>query len=109
MRTVASVMGDYATTVPFAALEASGFAGRPSNDIAALAGKRLVMSSETGVSTRFDEARLKSLTGRDPVAARFLYRETSVFQPMLKLWLAVNHLPSVADDSLGLWRRVRVI
>ncbi|HEY5434690.1 MAG TPA: phage/plasmid primase, P4 family [Candidatus Limnocylindrales bacterium] len=109
MNTLASVMGDYATTVPFAALEASGPGGRPSNDIAALAGKRLVMSSETGVATRFDEARLKSLTGRDPINARLLYHEGVVFQPALKLWLAVNDLPSIADHSLGLWRRVLVI
>ena len=28
---------------------------------------------------------------------------------MLKLWLAVNHLPPSLDDSHGFWRRVRLI
>ena len=108
MKTIATIMGQYATTIPFAALESSQ-SGRIPNDIAALARKRLVMSSETSASTRFNEALLKSLTGRDPIAARFLYHETFVFQPDLKLWLAVNHLPVVTDQSRGLWRRVLVI
>ena len=41
-------------------------------DVAVLAGKRLVTSSETNEGTRLNEGRIKALTGGDVVTARFL-------------------------------------
>ena len=54
--------GDYAMNIPFTVLELQH---RPSltNDLAAMAGRRLVTSSETNESTRLNEARIKALTG----------------------------------------------
>ena len=100
--------GDYAQNIPFTVLELQQ---RPSltNDLAAMAGKRLVTSSETNESTRLNEARIKALTGGDPITARFLYSESFTYEPVAKFWLAVNHLPQVRDDSHGFWRRVRVL
>lgn len=77
--------------------------------MAALAGRRLVTSSETNEGTRLNEARIKALTGCDPVTARFLHAEFFTFVPVAKYWLAVNHRPVVKDDSLGFWRRVRLL
>ena len=100
--------GDYAQNIPFTVLELQQ---RPSltNDLAAMAGKRLVTSSETNESTRLNEARIKALTGGDPITARFLYSESFTYEPVAKFWLALNHLPQVRDDSHGFWRRVRVL
>ena len=100
--------GDYAQNIPFTVLELQQ---RPSltNDLAAMAGRRLVTSSETNESTRLNEARIKALTGGDPITARFLYSESFTYEPVAKFWLAVNHLPQVRDDSHGFWRRVRVL
>ena len=72
-------------------------------------GRRIVTASEVNEGTRLNEARLKALTGGDLVTARFLHAEFFDYQPVLKLWLAVNHKPVVRDDSHGLWRRVRLI
>ena len=72
-----------------------------------LAGRRLVTASEVSENARFNEARIKGLTGGDKQTARFLHHEFFEFEPTLKLWLAVNHLPVVLDDSHGFWRRVR--
>jgi putative DNA primase/helicase len=102
------VLGDYATSTPFSTLEALD-RGASSNDIAALAGLRFVTAIETQEGVRLNEARIKSLTGGDEVAARFLYGEFFQFHPVMKLWLAVNHLPRVRDDSEGFWRRLRLI
>jgi phage/plasmid-associated DNA primase len=52
---------------------------------------------------------VKALTGCDPITARFMRAEFFTFEPVAKYWLAVNHKPSVADDSHGFWRRVRLI
>ncbi len=101
-------LGPYAYNMPFSTLELKNRSSVP-NDLAALAGRRLVTSSETGEKIRLNETRVKVLTGTDKLTARFLYGEFFEFQPVGKFWLATNHLPFVADDSHGFWRRVRVI
>jgi putative DNA primase/helicase len=104
------VLGDYAATTPFTTLERHRDGARSTtNDLAALDGKRLVIASETGEGSRFDEQRIKALTGGDKIAARFLFKEFVEFRPAAKFWISVNHRPTVADDSYGFWRRVHLI
>ncbi len=100
--------GAYSFNAPFSSFERQHQSSIP-NDLAALAGKRLVTSSETNEGTRLNEARIKALTGCDPITARFLHAEFFTFVPVAKYWLAVNHKPVVGDDSVGFWRRVRLI
>ncbi len=102
------VWSGYAYNLPFSAFELRARSSIP-NDIAAIAGKRLITAIETNESAQLNEARIKMLTGSDPVTARHLYREYFTFPPTAKLWLAFNHLPEVADDSHGFWRRIRLI
>ena len=106
--TARSVLGDYAKDSPFSVLEYR-YGRSQSNDLARLHSARLVTSAESGESKRLDEERLKSITGCDPVSARFLYREYFTYSPKFKLWLAVNSLPRVNDFSFGFWRRIRLI
>ena len=102
------VFGTYAYTAPFSTF-VKDFRPSISNDLAALAGRRLVWASEANERDQLNEGRLKSLTGGDIVTARFLHHEFFQFVPTLKLFLAVNHRPVVKDDSFGMWRRVRVV
>jgi putative DNA primase/helicase len=103
-----AIAGRYAFNAPFSTFELQRGTSIP-NDVAAMAGRRLVTSSETNEGTRLNEARIKALTGCDPMTARFLHAEWFTFEPVAKFWLAVNHKPDVADDSHGFWRRVRLI
>jgi putative DNA primase/helicase len=100
------LLGDYAVNLPFSALEMKN---RNSNDLVALAGARLATAAETNEGVRLNEARMKVLTGGDPITARRLYHEAFTFDPTHKLVLAFNHKPIIADDSEGMWRRVRLI
>jgi putative DNA primase/helicase len=102
------VLGNYACNLPFSAFELKARSTIP-NEIAELPGKRYVTAAETNESAELNEARIKALTGCDPMSARKLYRNLFTFTPTGKFWLAVNHLPQVADDSHGFWRRVRLI
>src|SRR5207249_1070699 len=70
------IFGDYAVNLPFSALEMKN---RNSNDLVALAGARLVTAAETNEGVRLNEARIKMLTGGDPVTARRLYHEAFTF------------------------------
>jgi putative DNA primase/helicase len=108
LATLRRILGEYAYNTPFATFEHLERGGIP-NDVAALAGKRLVTAGETRESARLNEERIKALTGGDPITARFLHAEFFTFLPRLKLWLAVNHRPRVGDDSYGFWRRIRLI
>jgi putative DNA primase/helicase len=103
-----SVLGDYAYNLPFSTFELKSRSAIP-NDVAALAKRRFVTALETNECAPLNEARIKLLTGCDPVSARFLYREFFTFTPVAKFWLATNHKPPVADDSPGFWRRIRLI
>ena len=105
---IQKLLGDYAYTMPFSTVE---FDNRStiSNDVAALRGKRFVLSSETQEDIRLNEGRIKSLTGDSTITARFLRQEYFTFQPVGKFWLAFNHKPRIVDQSYGLWRRLRLI
>lgn len=107
--TLRHVLGDYGHALAFAAIEHDPRPGAASNELAALLGRRFVVSSETSEGRRLDEGRVKWLTGSDPIRARFLYTESFEFVPAAKFWLAANHKPIVRDDSMGFWRRLRLI
>ena len=101
-------LGDYALNTPFSTVELHQRAAIP-NDLAALVNRRFVTASETNDGTRLNEARVKALSGCDPITARFLHAEFFTFQPVGKFWLSVNHRPIIRDDSHGFWRRIRLI
>jgi putative DNA primase/helicase len=108
VQTLSHALGDYAYVMPFSTVELHQRSAIP-NDLAALLNKRFISASETNDGTRLNEARVKALTGCDPISARFLHAEFFTFQPVGKFWLAVNHKPIVRDDSHAFWRRLRLI
>jgi putative DNA primase/helicase len=106
LESVKSTIGDYAMTADFETfLRRRGDAGIR-NDIARLAGARMVISIEVDDGKALAEGLLKQLTGGDTVTARFLYGEAFEFQPRFKLWLAANHRPRVRADDEAMWRRI---
>lgn len=107
MHVVAHVLGEYFANMSFSTIELKQRATIP-NDLAALEGKRLVTASESG-EVRLNEPRIKALTGSDPVTARYLYGEPFTFTPSAKFILATNTKPIVADNSMGFWRRLKLV
>ncbi len=108
MGALRAALGDYAHNAPFSAFELRHQAAIPA-ELADLAGRRFVTAPETGETSRLNEARIKALSGGDPITARHLYGRWFTFEPTAKLWLSVNHRPVVTDDSHGFWRRVRLL
>jgi putative DNA primase/helicase len=105
---IREVLGEYAYNMPFSTIELHDRSAIP-NDLAALVDRRFVTAAETNATARLNEARIKALTGGDPITARFLHCEFFTYRPVAKFWLSVNHKPRVSDDSYGFWRRVRLI
>lgn len=108
LNTLRRLLAPLAANLPFSAIE-RGQKSIGGFDLAPLAGKRFVSSSETNEGARIDESRVKMLTGGDVVTAAFKYENAFTFTPMAKLWVALNHLPRVDDDTDSFWRRVRLI
>lgn len=106
MEVLVGILGDYASTAPPDFL----MVGKSDESaIARLAGLRLVACSEVNQNARFDEAKVKLLTGGDSVTARFLYGRHFTFTPSAKLWLSGNHQPRVEAGGQGFWRRLRLL
>jgi putative DNA primase/helicase len=107
MEAVKATFGEYAATADFETfLKRSHVTGSPRNDIARLAGSRLVVSIEVEEGKRLAEGLVKTITGGDTVTARFMYREAFEFAPQFTLWLVANHAPVVKDDDDAMWRRI---
>jgi putative DNA primase/helicase len=79
------------------------------NDLAALAGARVITAIEAEEGGRLSMQVIKSWTGGDSITARFLFGENFTFRPQGKLWLAANNKPAIAERNYAAWRRVRLI
>lgn len=109
LEVIAHVFGDYAIPADFTTFLDRPNDSGPRNDIARLAGARLVRSSEVGEGKRLNEQVIKALTGNETISARFLYSEAFDFDPTFKIWLAANHKPVIRGSDYAIWRRVRLV
>ena len=73
-------MGDYARNAAMDTFTASHSDKHPT-DLAMLRGARMVTASETEEGRAWAEARIKALTGGDPITARFMRQDFFEFQP----------------------------
>ena len=106
--TMTRLLADYAMTTPTETLMVKSGSHIPS-DVARLVGARFVAASEASDGRRLDEELVKRITGGDRMAARFMNHDWFEFYPVLKLWLAVNHKPTIRGTDLGIWRRIHLI
>jgi putative DNA primase/helicase len=103
MNVLREILGEYARQAPMQIFLANNGDRHPT-ELAALFGARLVLASESPEGRRWDEERIKSLTGRDAIAARFMNRDFFEFIPRFKLLVASNHKPRIKTVDAA-WRR----
>ncbi|GAA2814313.1 phage/plasmid primase, P4 family [Nonomuraea dietziae] len=102
------LLGDYADAAPPGFLMAKTFDSHPT-ELAELHGRRVIVCSELKPGDRFDEARVKLLTGGDKIKARRMRQDFFSFNPTHHLWLLGNHRPEVTTGGFAFWRRLRLI
>src|SRR5215204_1881928 len=102
------VLGDYARNTDVETLLIKKYQG-VGNDVAALKGARFVSAAEVEKGRRLAESKVKQLTGRDTVTARFLFGEPFDFKPEFKLWLSTNNKPVIQGTDDAIWDRIRLI
>ncbi len=106
---IRDMMGDYGAHTPTESLMIKQYDNAIPADLARLAGVRMVTAIETNFSRQLDEAKIKAMTGGEPITARFMRQNFFEFTPAFKLWLVGNDRPRVRGTDDAFWRRVRVI
>jgi putative DNA primase/helicase len=105
---VRGVFGEYGQAADVAMFTRQKHEGHPT-DRAALIGARLVTASETERGHQWAEARLKSLTGGDPIRARFMRQDEIQFDPQFQLLIVGNHKPTLSTIDDAMRRRLALI
>jgi P4 family phage/plasmid primase-like protien len=88
----------YAVSAPDGFLM-TGRDGAHPTEIARLRGARLVVCSEQTSGKRFDESKVKRLTGGDVLTGRFMRGDFFDFLPSHLVWVLSNHLPAVREGA----------
>lgn len=105
---LSEILGDYRRTTKMESFTAQQ-RQEHSEEIARLAGARLVIATETDEGSRWNEARIKALTGRDAIAARHMHKSTFEFTPQFKLVFVGNHRPALRSVGEEMRRRIDLI
>lgn len=108
LNTVVGILGDYCQTAPMDTFTAAT-GDRHTTDLAMLRGARLVTATETEEGKPWAEARIKQMTGGDPVTARFMRQDFFTYTPQFKLTIAGNHKPVLRNVDEGARRRFNIV
>jgi putative DNA primase/helicase len=102
------ILKDYAVTSAMDTFEKSKGTRHPT-DLAMLKGARLVTASETEEGQAWADARIKAMTGGDPITARFMAKDFFTYQPQFKLLFAGNHQPALSGVDAAMRRRFNML
>ena len=108
VNTISGIHADYHRTAAIETFTASTVDRHPT-DLAGLRGARLVTAVETEEGRRWAESKIKSLTGGDKIAARFMRQDYFEFTPEFKLLIAGNHKPTLRSVDEAIRRRFNLI
>jgi putative DNA primase/helicase len=108
LNTVLDILGGYAAVAPIEPFLAASRAPHPA-DLAMLQGARLVVVQETAHGSCWHEARIKALSGDNPVVARRARGEVFAYRPRFKLWIAGNEKPHLRTVDMGIRRRIKLV
>jgi putative DNA primase/helicase len=108
LNAVSGMLGDYHKTAPIETFTASQTDRHPT-DLAGLRGARMVPAVETEEGRLLAESKIKTLTGGDRIAARFMRQDFFEYVPQFKLLIAGNHKPSLRTVDEAIRRRFHLI
>lgn len=78
-------------------------------DLAPLKPCRIVAASESNAYERFNEAKVKALTGGNEVYCAFKHRSHFSYRPQFKIWLSSNQPVNADPNDDAVWGRLRII
>lgn len=108
LNTLVRIMGDYAMTASPDTFTEAG-SGKHLTVLARLQGARLVVSQETEEGIPWAEARIKSVTGGDPITANHMRQDPFTFMPQFKLGISGNHKPGLKSVDEAIRARFNLV
>lgn len=108
LNAIGGILGEYSTVADMNTFTASAN-DKHTTDLAMLMGSRLVRASETEQGKRWDTARLKNMTGGEPITARFMRQDNFTYLPQFKLLFVGNHKPETRDVGHAMQRRIHMV
>jgi putative DNA primase/helicase len=108
INTVAKIFADYATIADVGTFIAAAHERHPT-DVAKLHGFRLVIAQETEKGRRWDDVKIKAMTGGDKMTARFMRQDFFDFIPTFKLFITGNHKPRLDNVDEAMRRRLLLV
>jgi putative DNA primase/helicase len=103
-----AVMGDYCQIAAMDTFVANKNERIPA-DLAMLKGARMVCVSETEEGRAWAESRIKQMTGRDKITARFMRQNFFTYLPEFKLTIIGNHKPVLKNVDDAAKRRFNMV
>ena len=105
---ISTILGDYAANAPMDTFMETRSDRHPT-DLAGLRGARFVAATETEQGRRWNESKIKTITGGDKVSARFMRQDFFEYLPNYKLLIAGNHKPSIRNVDEAMKRRLHLV
>lgn len=104
VKTLKGLLGPLAIPIDFQML------GTPGNyDLANLPGRRVIFSTESERGGQLAEGLIRRIVSGEEIMARAIYGTPFRFNPVAKIWWAMNDIPLVKDTSNATWRRLELI
>lgn len=107
LNAIASVLGDYAGTMPVEVLTTAR--QQRGAVYAELRGKRLIQAGELEQGARLSVSALKQICSTDRIPCERKYCDPGDFKPTHTVVLMSNYAPRIGADDLGCWRRIAVV
>ena len=101
-------MGDYGLEVG-SELFMESHNDRHPTEIAVLRGARFIAASEIDTGRKWNEARLKRLTGGDPISARYIGKDLFEFEPSHTLVIVGNQKPGLRSVDEAMRARMHLV
>jgi putative DNA primase/helicase len=101
-------LGDYGLEIAAETVMES-YNDRHPTELAVLRGARFVVASEIDSGRRWNESRLKRLTGGDPISARFVAKDLFEFEPSHTLLIIGNTKPGLRSVDEAIRSRLHLV
>jgi putative DNA primase/helicase len=110
LETLLALLGrPIAQEVQFSTFTAQRIGDTQNFDLAPLKPCRFVAASESNAYERFNEAKVKSITGGSEVYCAHKHRDFFGYRPQYKIWLSSNQEVNADPDDDAVWSRIRVV
>ncbi len=108
LETVSGILGDYARTASMDTFTEQKHPAH-STELARLHGARLVITEEAAQGSRWNEGRVKHMTGGGKITAHYMRQDDFEFTPSFKLLIAANHKPMLRSVDEAIKSRIHLV